>query len=172
MSYEPITEPHRRDALRLQVSALVTPKVHELRRADHRDQEFVGAAVWAGRDRQTVWTPAIGAGNKRHSHSTTSARRIADGYGDAATTICLPRKKREWWPGTELNCRHYDFQSYALPTELPGHSVARNRVREFTTISNITYGRDFESGALRPVRRGESGYQKEELLACASASWR
>src|SRR5262245_18342757 len=25
-----------------------------------------------------------------------------------------------WWPGTESNCRHYDFQSYALPTELPG----------------------------------------------------
>ena len=24
-----------------------------------------------------------------------------------------------WWRGTESNCRHYDFQSYALPTELP-----------------------------------------------------
>ena len=23
-------------------------------------------------------------------------------------------------PGTELNCRHVDFQSTALPTELPG----------------------------------------------------
>ena len=27
---------------------------------------------------------------------------------------------REWWPGTESNCRHRDFQSPALPTELPG----------------------------------------------------
>src|SRR5439155_753653 len=27
-----------------------------------------------------------------------------------------------WWRGTESNCRHYDFQSYALPTELPRHS--------------------------------------------------
>ena len=27
------------------------------------------------------------------------------------------------WPGTESNCRHEDFQSSALPTELPGHSV-------------------------------------------------
>ena len=27
----------------------------------------------------------------------------------------------EWWRGTESNCRHYDFQSYALPTELPRH---------------------------------------------------
>jgi hypothetical protein len=25
-----------------------------------------------------------------------------------------------WWPGTELNRRHRDFQSRALPTELPG----------------------------------------------------
>src|SRR4029434_9810973 len=25
------------------------------------------------------------------------------------------------WPGTESNCRHEDFQSSALPTELPGH---------------------------------------------------
>src|SRR5262249_18452389 len=29
--------------------------------------------------------------------------------------ICLEK----WWRGTESNCRHYDFQSYALPTELP-----------------------------------------------------
>ncbi len=27
------------------------------------------------------------------------------------------------WPGTESNCRHEDFQSSALPTELPGHEV-------------------------------------------------
>src|SRR5689334_5376902 len=27
----------------------------------------------------------------------------------------------EWWPGSESNQRHADFQSAALPTELPGH---------------------------------------------------
>jgi hypothetical protein len=26
-----------------------------------------------------------------------------------------------WWAGAELNCRHEDFQSSALPTELPAH---------------------------------------------------
>jgi hypothetical protein len=30
------------------------------------------------------------------------------------------------WPGTESNCRHEDFQSSALPTELPGHTCENN----------------------------------------------
>src|SRR5438034_5388225 len=28
------------------------------------------------------------------------------------------------WPGAESNCRHADFQSAALPTELPGRDYA------------------------------------------------
>ena len=28
----------------------------------------------------------------------------------------------EWCPGTESNRRHCDFQSHALPTELPGRT--------------------------------------------------
>jgi hypothetical protein len=30
------------------------------------------------------------------------------------------RRGMKWWPGRELNPRHADFQSAALPTELPG----------------------------------------------------
>ncbi len=30
------------------------------------------------------------------------------------------RRLETWWPGTESNRRHADFQSTALPTELPG----------------------------------------------------
>src|SRR5579864_9213479 len=37
----------------------------------------------------------------------------------------LPDCSGKWWRGTESNCRHYDFQSYALPTELPRHGQAR-----------------------------------------------
>src|SRR5262249_22210943 len=47
---------------------------------------------------------------------------------------------KQWWAGTGLNRRHQDFQSCALPTELPAHhevaripdgvgSVQRNRTR-------------------------------------------
>src|SRR5690606_15244128 len=34
--------------------------------------------------------------------------------------IARPSPTSLWWPGAELNCRHCDFQSHALPTELPG----------------------------------------------------
>jgi hypothetical protein len=32
--------------------------------------------------------------------------------------------KAKWCPGPESNQRHCDFQSHALPTELPGHLLA------------------------------------------------
>ena len=29
----------------------------------------------------------------------------------------------KWWLETESNCRHKDFQSFALPTELSSHDI-------------------------------------------------
>ena len=34
-----------------------------------------------------------------------------------------------WWPGAESNCRHEDFQSTALPTELPGRIYYEPRIK-------------------------------------------
>src|SRR5436190_22348793 len=42
----------------------------------------------------------------------------ACGCGNGTYVVTGIAKK--WWPGTELNRRHADFQSAALPTELPG----------------------------------------------------
>ncbi len=45
-----------------------------------------------------------------------------DGKSSAARALSVqPRRRVRWCPGTELNRRHRDFQSRALPTELPGH---------------------------------------------------
>ena len=58
--------------------------------------------------------------------------KLAKALGDNSGTIERERlavNERDsqiltgmWWPGTESNRRHCDFQSHALPTELPGRS--------------------------------------------------
>ena len=35
----------------------------------------------------------------------------------------------KWWDGTESNRRHEDFQSSALPTELPSHTQKLSEAR-------------------------------------------
>ena len=49
--------------------------------------------------------------------------------------------RNEWWPGTESNCRHKDFQSSALPTELPGPCTFGFGVKPRTLTKNATSGR-------------------------------
>ena len=44
----------------------------------------------------------------------------------------------EKWPGTESNCRHTDFQSVALPTELPGR--LRKKESDRTGLEPATSG--------------------------------
>ena len=40
---------------------------------------------------------------------------------------------RKWCPGTESNHRHVDFQSTALPTELPGQVATRKGLEPSTS---------------------------------------
>ncbi len=42
----------------------------------------------------------------------------------------------KWWLGTESNRRHTDFQSVALPTELPSlYSIYKNLFTRFIMVS-------------------------------------
>src|SRR5688572_26521395 len=55
--------------------------------------------------------------------------------GDTETSArkCLIK----WWPGAESNQRHADFQSAALPTELPGHAGRNDSIREALTKGRV-----------------------------------
>ena len=45
--------------------------------------------------------------------------------------VLLSLREMSWWPETESNCRHGDFQSPALPTELSGQKgIARHESAE------------------------------------------
>src|SRR3989344_980119 len=63
---------------------------------------------------------------------------------------------KKWWPGSESNQRHADFQSAALPTELPGHVT--------------TYVHPWRANPARPKRRYAScsacSVQGTPSLAC------
>ena len=54
---------------------------------------------------------------RRRRESMRTARRV--------NLLWIAPSRRGWCPGTELNRRHEDFQSSALPTELPGLATRR-----------------------------------------------
>ena len=59
-------------------------------------------------------------------HSEAShAYVVSEGGAEAASETTPSKfpwiKVLKWWLGTESNRRHEDFQSSALPTELPSH---------------------------------------------------
>ena len=82
--------------------------------------------AWSRQDRQAS-EPMPPAPHRRHDApyrpialpkvSNSAAGRAQQ---DAKSLISLT-KRLEWCPGAESNHRHRDFQSRALPTELPGH---------------------------------------------------
>jgi hypothetical protein len=43
----------------------------------------------------------------------------------------------KWWLGAELNRRHKDFQSSALPTELPSHCVVLTQFGVYCCLEQV-----------------------------------
>ena len=65
-----------------------------------------------------------------------------------------------WWPGAELNCRHHDFQSCALPTELPGRSESGAPPHLRTIAQAVISGTALLNNCpsvVRAVRKAEEG---------------
>ena len=58
-------------------------------------------------------------------------------------TVVLPLNYApiRWWLGTESNRRHEDFQSSALPTELPSHFVKMAELTGFEPAVSCVTGR-------------------------------
>ncbi len=59
-----------------------------------------------------------------------------------------PRRAILPWPGAESNCRHHDFQSCALPTELPG--LARPLVPQHQRANHSTWNGACLTGIKNP----------------------
>src|SRR5271166_2438170 len=71
------------------------------------------------------------------------------------------RPKHRWCPGAELNHRHTDFQSVALPTELPGR-LARGAYR-----GNFAF---LSSRALPPLASSNSFIVLPEVAALIASA--
>jgi hypothetical protein len=70
----------------------------------------------------------------------------------------------EWWPGSESNQRHADFQSAALPTELPGQRAVRPRGPN--SSGTVAGGARIKTAACEGVKaKGRSGCASALVLA-------
>lgn len=66
-----------------------------------------------------------------------------------------------WCRGTELNRRHYDFQSYALPTELPRHREDGAAQARLPTITEPAPATQDLHAVHTPRTRGDTHVERE-----------
>src|SRR5690606_13465209 len=94
---------------------------------------------------------------------------------------CIPAGLRKWWPRTESNRRHGDFQSPALPTELLGHLFRSSDVAaEDAHITGVAVLRQvfpennftFVAGQLARGRRYRTRWSDAWRTACCGRNHR
>ena len=77
---------------------------------------------------RSPWSAANPPRRTRSANVETMAPQKRKRAAPSRNPSLVHKVHRKWWPGRESNPRHGDFQSPALPTELPGRITA-GRVR-------------------------------------------
>jgi hypothetical protein len=151
----PTAEGMRRDALRLVLILVLYSMVQALRgeaqRTDHSYCELQGNFCLVLIRHQLEFFLPTKNGVARNAHVCILFLLPSFSTLDAVlgTVLCksMINYKKKWCPEPELNQRHADFQSAALPTELSGHTrVSISKTQQLVQPSPNKKPRPFDRG--------------------------
>ena len=87
----------------------------------HFDMVLIGPAA-GGADLIRIHRAGLIEDDVRHNlERDLDIEELASSCSATDRVESVSASDRKWCPGTGSNRRHCDFQSHALPTELPGH---------------------------------------------------